>query len=122
MVLAEKIVTAIERGAANTRWRDFADIAAIAGVKEISADDLARSITTVAEHRRADPRLLAMALEGMGALAQSRWAAWRRKQRLEDSTPGQFQELIDQCSVFADPVLAGDAAGLAWSPAERAWH
>lgn len=26
MVLAEKIVTAIDRGETNTRWRDFADI------------------------------------------------------------------------------------------------
>ncbi len=29
MVLAEKIVTAIDRGRANTRWRDFVDIASI---------------------------------------------------------------------------------------------
>lgn len=29
MVLAEKIVTALERGDQNTRWRDFTDIAAI---------------------------------------------------------------------------------------------
>lgn len=26
MVLAEKLVTAIARGTANTRWRDFADL------------------------------------------------------------------------------------------------
>lgn len=31
MVLAEKIVTAVDRGSANTRWRDFVDIAAIIG-------------------------------------------------------------------------------------------
>lgn len=30
MVLAEKIATAMSRGVANTRWRDFVDIAAIA--------------------------------------------------------------------------------------------
>lgn len=26
MVLAEKLVTAVQRGTANTRWRDFADV------------------------------------------------------------------------------------------------
>lgn len=34
MVLAEKIVTALERGEQNTRWRDFTDIAAINGADE----------------------------------------------------------------------------------------
>jgi hypothetical protein len=29
MVLAEKTATAVDRGGANTRWCDFADIAAI---------------------------------------------------------------------------------------------
>ncbi len=35
MVLAEKIVTAIDRGAANTRWRDFVDIASISRTQAI---------------------------------------------------------------------------------------
>lgn len=30
MVVAEKVVTLIQRGSANTRWRDFADVIAIA--------------------------------------------------------------------------------------------
>lgn len=32
MVLAEKVVTATARGTANTRWRDFVDIAALVGL------------------------------------------------------------------------------------------
>lgn len=35
MVLAEKIVTAIDRGDQNTRWRDFVDIAAITATRQI---------------------------------------------------------------------------------------
>ena len=38
MVLAEKIVTAIERGEQNTRWRDFTDIAAIARSRSVNLD------------------------------------------------------------------------------------
>jgi hypothetical protein len=31
MVLAKKIVTALQRGVANTRWRDFGDIWSLSG-------------------------------------------------------------------------------------------
>lgn len=40
MVLAEKIVTDIDRGELNTRWRDFVDIAALAAARRIRYDDL----------------------------------------------------------------------------------
>ncbi|MDR1392720.1 MAG: nucleotidyl transferase AbiEii/AbiGii toxin family protein, partial [Bifidobacteriaceae bacterium] len=108
MILAEKIVTAIERGAANTRWRDFADIAAMANSSEVQADVLAESIATVVEHRRVDAKPLQLVLGRMGSLAQAKWAAWRRKQHLEEYTPEAFQEVLDQCSRFADAVLLGD--------------
>jgi len=37
MVLAEKIITALERGTANTRWRDFVDIYLLTGRNAINA-------------------------------------------------------------------------------------
>lgn len=43
MVLAEKLVTAMERGTLNTRWRDFVDIAAIARTQSVSSHDLFES-------------------------------------------------------------------------------
>ncbi len=81
MVLAEKIVTAIQRGVANTRWRDFVDIESITRHRAIAADDLSRALTTVADHRQANLRSLAEALEGMAETAQPKWLAWRRRQR-----------------------------------------
>jgi predicted nucleotidyltransferase component of viral defense system len=122
MALAEKIVTAIERGAANARWRDFADIATIANTKQVLADELAKSVAAVASHRRVNLKPLAVVLDAMGPLAQTRWAVWRRKQHLEDSAPEQFQDLLDQCFAFADPVLTAEAEGSAWSPPDRAWR
>lgn len=38
MVLAEKIVTAIQRGTANTRWRDFVDIVALSDSADLTQD------------------------------------------------------------------------------------
>lgn len=48
MVLAEKIVTATERGTANTRWRDFADIYLLTTIHTIPADTTRRAIHVVA--------------------------------------------------------------------------
>lgn len=120
MVLAEKIVTAIDRGTANTRWRDFVDVAAITASRSIQQNHLAVAIKTVARHRRVTMMSMATALDGLAVLAQPRWAAWRRKQRLEATTPERFADLLDQCSAFADHVLDGGGDDV-WSPDERAW-
>ncbi|MGH3588127.1 MAG: nucleotidyl transferase AbiEii/AbiGii toxin family protein [Pseudonocardia sp.] len=122
MVLAEKIVTAIDRGVANTRWRDFVDIASISRIQVVADADLAAAIRVVADHRHVELRGLGESLVGMGEFAQTRWGAWRRKQRLTGSTPESFQDLIDGVIEFVDPVLRGAARGLVWQPAVRAWE
>lgn len=48
MVLAEKIVTALDRGEANTRWRDFADIYTLIRIHSVQADELVASMGAVA--------------------------------------------------------------------------
>jgi hypothetical protein len=104
LVLAEKIVTALQRGTANTRWRDFVDIAALAHTN-IDTGTLAESITRVAQHRATPIATLAEALDGYADLAQSKWVAWRRKQRLAD-TPSEFADLLTDVVTFADPILS----------------
>ncbi len=52
MVYAEKIVTAIDRGTTNTRWRDFADIHLLSRRHTVDGTKLAHSIRGVAGHRR----------------------------------------------------------------------
>jgi predicted nucleotidyltransferase component of viral defense system len=104
LVLGEKIITAVQRGTANTRWRDFVDIAALSSV-HTDRDSIVAALVSVADHRRVDIRGLSAVLAGYGQLAQSRWAAWRRKQGLVDSTPERFGELLDVVVEFADPLL-----------------
>ena len=53
MVFAEKIVTAVQRGTVNTRWRDYADIALLSAAHDVDGDELAASIDVVATHRNA---------------------------------------------------------------------
>jgi Nucleotidyl transferase AbiEii toxin, Type IV TA system len=84
MVLAEKIVTAIERGDQNTRWRDFTDIAAIARSRIIRGADLHEAISAVAGYRQVGIEPLGALLAEMPTLAQRKWEIWRKKQRLEN--------------------------------------
>ncbi len=112
LILAEKIVTAIQRGTANTRWRDFVDIAALASTL-IDTDTLVEAIIRVANHRETEIEPLAAILDGYAEAAQARYAAWRRKHRLDD-TPAEFEKLLNSIIDFADPIMQ-TAAGKARS-------
>lgn len=121
MVLAEKIVTAIDRGEQNTRWRDFVDIAALTRTRQIAARDVREALDIVSAYRGVTLEPLAPLLEGMPSLAQRKWATWRRNQRLIESTPERFEGLLAECTAFADPVLSG-AASAHWDPEAREWR
>jgi len=121
MVLAEKIVTAIERGNVNTRWRDFVDIGALSATRPPEAGRLDQSLRAVARHRLVQLVPLADGLVGYADLAQTRWRSWRAKHRLEDSTPEHFDELLATVTALADPAITGEANGT-WDPTTHAWH
>lgn len=121
MVLAEKIVTAIERGEQNTRWRDFTDIAAIARTRSICGTDLRSAIDTVARYRQVEIEPLGPLIANMPDLAQRKWEVWRRKQRLEETTPISLGELLGACLAFAEPILSGTPVALTWQPATGSW-
>ena len=57
-VLAEKLVTMIERGATTTRDRDFADVWTLTARHAIHAQPLVQAITATAQHRDVEPRPL----------------------------------------------------------------
>jgi predicted nucleotidyltransferase component of viral defense system len=71
MVLAEKIVTALERGTANTRWRDFVDIYDLTGRFSIKAQALKTSLQRVAQFRNAELAPLRTALNGYAEITKS---------------------------------------------------
>lgn len=73
MVHAEKIVTAVQRGTANTRWRDFGDIWSLSRQHPVSAADLERAMAELARHRDATLRPLAEVLDGFAGLGQDQW-------------------------------------------------
>ena len=121
MVHAEKIVTAVERATANTRWRDFADIYLLSRKHPATGNELIRAINTVAEHRKATLVPLATALHDFPQLAQNRWSAWRRRQDLT-GTPADFADLLTAVVAFADPAITGDAKDKSWDATVSIWQ
>ncbi|MCU1461501.1 MAG: hypothetical protein JWO37_1576 [Acidimicrobiales bacterium] len=122
MVHAEKIVTAVARGTVNARWRDFMSVVGLAAHHPIDGDALVGSVRDVAQHRGVELAPLAAVLDGYADIGQQKWAAWRRKQRVEDRVPEAFADVVAAFMAFADPVISADALGRKWDPASRTWR
>jgi Nucleotidyl transferase AbiEii toxin, Type IV TA system len=122
MVLAEKIVTALERGPASTRWRDFGDIFIVTGDRAFRAGEVRQALDTVADHRHVQLAGLDDALDGYAEIGQPRWASWRRKLQLTETLPEEFGHALDALKAFAGPIITGTATGqVTWDPVQRVW-
>ena len=120
MVLAEKIVTAIARGTASTRWRDFVDIYMLVQRHPIDGRRLQQSMSRVSSHRDVTLTPLRVVLEGYEEVAQARWLAWLKKQRLDTAIPNDFSAVLDVVESFSDPLIANNSVQ-SWSPSTRKW-
>lgn len=110
MVVAEKLVTALQRGAANTRWRDFADLYLMVGADPGDAQQVVPSIAAVAKHRGVPLNPLGRVLAGMPERAQTRWKSWLEQHGLADRVPRSFAELLDRLDQATQPWISAAAA------------
>ena len=94
MVVAEKLVTALQRGRASTRWRDFADLFMLVP-GDMVEDEIIAALRGVAEDRGVQLQPLGNVLEGMATEAQAHWATWRERQRIQDRVPENFATVLD---------------------------
>ncbi|RIQ13246.1 nucleotidyl transferase AbiEii/AbiGii toxin family protein [Jiangella rhizosphaerae] len=123
MVVAEKVVTALQRGLASTRWRDFGDLYLLTGRVAFTAGVVREAIVAVAEYRRVELEGLDGVLAGYGEVGQRGWLAWRARVALTDVLPESFADVVAAVVAFADPVLDGGVADVVvWRPAEREWR
>lgn len=123
MVIAEKTVTALQRGEANTRWRDFADILTISRTHDITAGDLRVALEAVASYRAAILRPLLPTLAAMSGTARIKWARWRRRQTHAHTLPEQFSDVLHAVAAFTDPVLDTQIPDDArWNPGRHTWE
>jgi hypothetical protein len=121
MVFAEKLLTAVQRGTTNTRWRDYADIYLLSSAHAVVGSALHESLAQVSEARGVQRRSLSSSTVGYPALAQSKWAAWVRKQGLQDRVALDFAALLAHVVLFADPILEGLVAEFTWQPSVHRW-
>jgi hypothetical protein len=103
--IAEKGVTILERGITSTRWRDYVDIVQLAH-KGIDPDALLHSARAIARHRGITLEPVAPHLAGYGAVGQAKWAAWRRRERLESVCEENLDDHIALVALALDPVFA----------------
>jgi hypothetical protein len=110
-VVAEKGVTILERGITSTRWRDYVDIVRLAQEHGLDEDLLMEAAQAVARYRQVALGPVA-AVVGYGALGQAKWAAWRRKEGLEDISEADLDDQMVKVSAVLDPVFSrASAAG-----------
>ncbi len=122
MVHAEKLVTALQRGTVNTRWRDFADIWTLNRHRDCQGAELQAALTAVARYRGVALEALFPTLGGYAELSQVRWSLWRAKQNLDTPLPEQFADVLTDIARFADPALLGQAVGKSWKADADAWQ
>ncbi|MEI6374467.1 MAG: nucleotidyl transferase AbiEii/AbiGii toxin family protein [Actinomycetes bacterium] len=120
-VIAEKAVTAMQRGAANTRWRDWADMLTLSARHAFDSIELAQGVNTVAAHRSAEVVRISSLLPDYPAVAQARWAAWRRRPGVVGGLPKSFADVLQAVSDFIDPVIGEAPLGSTWDPLTRTW-
>ena len=120
-VLAEKLVTMIERGAATTRERDFADVVVLSRRYQIQASELLAAVNATAEHRQVALRPLAPLLGGLGDERQQAWFTFVTGAGLEELVPSTYVDAINLVAAFFDPLAGGSVESGHWDPHSRGW-
>lgn len=120
-VYAEKLVTALARGTASTRWRDLADVWTLSQHHTCSGDDLQQALRVVAAFRQVQLQPLLPLLSDYPDVAQAKWAAWRRKTPLTTVPPALIADVLTDLHEFSVAPLQGQASGLQWQPGTRRW-
>lgn len=119
MVIAEKLVTAVQRGTASTRWRDFGDIWMLAHSHDLDGDALLTAMTAVASHRQATLGPLNGILDGFPAGTDTKWSNWLRKTK--HPVAKDFPTVIAWVIEFGDPVVMRQVARKKWDCSGLRW-
>lgn len=121
-VLAEKIVTMIDRGDATTRERDFADVVLLVRRHDVDARAVAAAVVTTADHRDVQLRSLRAAVVTLGADRQVNWLRYVARAGLQDDLPSTYDDAIGVIADFAEPILREHPTVEHWNAARQRWE
>ena len=121
-VLAEKLVTALDLGLANTRVRDFADVHLLTDTQSVRCGSLRSAVIATAAFRQVALAPMASVTQGLGLLRAATYAAYRSQLGpAAAGLPPRFVDIIAATAAFIDPVLDALDADAVWDPAARQW-
>jgi len=104
-VVAEKVVTMMQRGETNTRERDIADIIVLTRRHAIDSGQLIAAINSTAAHRGAAVRPLRQVIGQLGAVRQSAWQAFLRRAELDAELPRSYRAALDEVCALLDSLM-----------------
>ncbi|GAA2223859.1 nucleotidyl transferase AbiEii/AbiGii toxin family protein [Herbiconiux moechotypicola] len=121
-VFAEKLVTAIELGRANTRVRDFVDVYLLTDTRPVQCGSLRSALQATADFRGTRLTPFSRATDGIGELRDSTYAAYRKGLGEVGATlPEKFSDAVAAVTDFVDPVLDVLDSTAVWNPVDRVW-
>ena len=107
-IIAEKAVTILERGITSTRWRDYIDIVQLHRQQTIDQTSLLQAVQAVARYRQVKLRPIDEVVAGYGDLSQAKWAAWRRKSRMQETCEEQLDDQMKLIADILNPIFEND--------------
>ncbi|WP_067135401.1 nucleotidyl transferase AbiEii/AbiGii toxin family protein [Microtetraspora malaysiensis] len=121
-VLAEKVITCLERSSSNTRDRDYADVWRLTGRHHLSAAPLRHALDATATHRGLVLGPLSAVIGDLAASRQLPYSAWRAKQGVDGAGyPKDFTAVVQGVTDFADPLLDAASPVSRWDRSSRTW-
>jgi len=78
----------------------------------LDTEALVEASRAVSEYRGIELRPITPLLEGYGAVGQSKWAAWRRKAKLEAVCEENLDAQITRVAAVIDPIFSQGAGNL----------
>jgi hypothetical protein len=120
MVVAEKLVTAVQRGTASTRWRDLGDIWTLSHNHDLNGDVVLTAVDAVATYHQATLTSLSDVLEGFPPGTDRKWSNWLRKNK--HPVPDDFTTVVAWVMKFGDPVVLRQVAGKVWDCSALQWR
>jgi hypothetical protein len=122
-VLAEKLATAIELGAASTRVRDWADVYVLIGSQRVNRGVVQEALQATAAFRGTALQPLSAAIGQLVSLRGRTYTAYRRGLGPDsDHLPVDFEHVVAAVVAFADPLIDGADPAERWNPRACRWE
>lgn len=121
-ILAEKISTAITLGAVNTRVRDYADVYALTGTRDLTHATVREALLATSTHRRINLVPLSTVTGDIAAVRSRAYTAYRTRIGPDSAKlPENFSTVVDAVVAFADRLAEKASPITRWDSASRSW-